>query len=229
MERYFLDLMELVGAYEYAEKASTPDAPIFAAAREARRQCELDYLKEDLPSLFSETRDGLTRVQHIVRDLKDFSHAGSEEHQFADLHRNLDSTLNIARNEFKAQTEVVKDYGDMPEIWCQPSPLNQAFMNLLCNAAQAIQGKGTITLRTREENGEALVEISDTGCGIPPEHLNRIFDPFFTTKPVGQGTGLGLSLVYSIVRKHGGRIEVDSRPGQGSTFRIILPLKAVAA
>ncbi len=225
MERYFLDLMDLVGAYEYAEKASPADAPAFAAARQARVQCELDYLKEDLPALFSETKEGLERVQRIVRDLKDFSHAGSEEQQYADVHKNLDSTLNIVRNEIKPQTEVLKDYGKLPEIWCQPSLLNQVFMNVLCNAAQSIPGQGTITLRTREENGEVLVEISDTGCGIPPEHLKRIFDPFFTTKPVGQGTGLGLSLVYSIVRKHGGRIEVDSQPGQGSTFRIILPLK----
>ena len=228
MERYFLDLMELVGAYEYAEKASPAEAPAFAAAREARRQCELDYLKEDLPALFGETREGLERVQRIVRDLKDFSHAGSEEQQFADLHKNLDSTLNIVRNEIKAQTAVVKDYGTLPEVWCQPSPLNQVFMNILCNAAQSIQGEGTITIRTREENGEAQVEISDTGCGIPAEHLNRIFDPFFTTKPVGKGTGLGLSLVYSIIKKHGGRIEVDSRQGAGSTFRIILPLRMPA-
>jgi len=224
LERYFLGLMELVAAYEYAEKASPADAPAFAAAREASRQCEMTYMKEDMPALFSETRGGLERVRRIVRDLNDFSHAGSEDYQFSDLNHNIEATLNILGAQIGTQTKVVKDFGLLPEVWCQPS-LNQVFLNIISNALQAMAGGGTLTLRTRETGGQAVVEVSDTGCGIPVETQGRIFEPFFTTKPVGEGTGLGLSLAYGIVKKHGGRIEVDSRPGQGSTFRIVLPIK----
>ncbi|MDD5298284.1 MAG: PAS domain S-box protein [Rhodocyclaceae bacterium] len=225
LERYFLDLMELVAAYEYAEKAHPADAPAFAAAREAYRQCGMEYMKEDMPALFSETRDGLERVQRIVRDLNDFSQAGSEAYQHSDLNHNLEVTLSILAARIGGQTKVEKDYGRLPEVWCQPSALNQVFLNILGNALQAMRGIGTLSLRTRESEGQAVVEVRDTGCGMPAEIQSRIFEPFFTTKPVGEGTGLGLSLAYGIVKKHGGRIEVDSRPGKGSTFRIVLPIK----
>jgi signal transduction histidine kinase len=120
---------------------------------------------------------------------------------------------------------VVKEYGQVPPVFCLISQLNQVFMNLLVNAGQAIEKQGQITLRTRREGADNVcVEIEDTGKGIAPEHLNRIFEPFFTTKPVGKGTGLGLSLSYSIVERHHGRIEVDSTPGKGSCFRVILPI-----
>jgi signal transduction histidine kinase len=121
---------------------------------------------------------------------------------------------------------VVKEYGDLPQVYCMISQLNQVFMNLLVNAGHAIEKQGVITLRTAlRGDGEVCIEVADTGKGIAPEHLSRIFEPFFTTKPVGKGTGLGLSLSYGIVDRHHGRIEVASTPGVGSTFRVILPIQ----
>jgi two-component system NtrC family sensor kinase len=191
-----------------------------------KRKVDLSFLREDLQELMSESRDGITRVKQIVQNLKDFSRADVvDEWQWADLHRGLDSTLNIVANEIKYKAEVVKEYGQLPDIECLASQLNQVFMNLLVNAAHAIEEKGVITLRSGQELDQVWVEIADTGNGIPPENLNRIFDPFFTTKPVGKGTGLGLSLSYSIVQKHHGHIDVSSEVGKGTTFRVWLPIR----
>jgi signal transduction histidine kinase len=137
----------------------------------------------------------------------------------------LDSTLSIVNNEIKYKAEVIKEYGAIPEVECLSSQINQVFMNLLVNAAHAIEEHGTITLRTGLQNDEVWVEVADTGKGIKPEHREKIFDPFFTTKPVGKGTGLGLSLSYGIIQKHHGRIEVHSEVGKGTTFSVCLPVK----
>jgi two-component system NtrC family sensor kinase len=141
------------------------------------------------------------------------------------LHQGLDSTLNIVWNELKYKCQVNKEYGELPEVYCMPPQLNQVFMNLLINAGQAIDEKGVITIRTGTLDKEVWVEVEDTGKGISPDMINRIFEPFFTTKPVGVGTGLGLSLSYSIVQKHGGRFEVKSTQGKGTTMRVWLPVK----
>ena len=122
-----------------------------------------------------------------------------------------------------------KTLGSLPEVECLPFQINQVFMNLLVNAAQAIDGQGTVTLSSGVEDDWVWIAIADTGPGIAPAHLSKIFDPFFTTKPVGQGTGLGLSVSYGIVNRHGGRIEVDSPPGGGTTFRVWLPVRQRAA
>ena len=135
----------------------------------------------------------------------------------------------MASNEIKYKAEVVKEYGQIPDVQCIPSQLNQVFMNLLVNAAHAIEAHGRITLRTGVEGDDVWVEVADTGKGIRPEHVERIFEPFFTTKPVGSGTGLGLSVSYQIVQKHFGRIEVHTELGKGSTFRVVLPRQAPAA
>ena len=124
--------------------------------------------------------------------------------------------------------EVVKQYGEIPDIECLPSEVNQVLLNLLLNAVQAVETRGTITVRTGAEDGKVWVEVADTGCGIQPKNLKHIYDPFFTTKPVGTGTGLGLSITYGIVRKHGGRIDVESEPGKGTTFRVSLPVRRAA-
>jgi len=225
---YAATLMELVDAYRKAT-AGMEGVPALEALRGRLAEVEFDYLREDIPALLAETQDGILRVQRIVADLKDFSHLGSEQWAYADLHRGLDSTINILRNEIKHRAEVVREYGELPEVWCQPSQLNQVFLNLLANAAHAITGGGGITVRTRCDGDWAVIEVSDTGCGIPPENRKRVFDAFFTTKPVGKGTGLGLSISYGIMRKHGGRIELDSRVGEGSTFRLVLPVHAAAS
>ena len=227
LENYVGTLLELLAGYQQAT-AGMAGVPELDEVREPLALAELDYLRSDIPELFSETRDGIQRVQRIVSDLKDFSHLGGEGWGYADIHRGLDSSLNILRNEIKHRADVVREYASLPELWCQSSQLNQVFLNLLANAAHAIEGRGRITVRTRVEGEFVVVEIEDTGCGIPPENLKRIFDAFFTTKPVGKGTGLGLSISYGIIRKHSGRIEVSSRPGHGSTFQVFLPLHGSA-
>jgi signal transduction histidine kinase len=130
----------------------------------------------------------------------------------------------------KGRITVTREYGRLPLVDCHPNQLNQVFLNLLVNASQAIAGDGEVVIRTRLGDGarEVVVEIIDDGSGIPPEHLSRIFDPGFTTKGVGVGTGLGLSICYRIVQEHGGRIEVESTPGHGSTFRVMVPSGAAA-
>lgn len=228
--KYLEDLLGLLDLYGSAEAAIPAGHPALTSLAARKAQIDLPFLREDLKALMGESREGITRVKKIVQDLKDFSHADvRDDWQVADLHKGLESTLNIAHNELKYTCTVVKDFGELPPVRCLPSQLNQVFLNLLVNAAHAIKEKGTVTLRTRLCGGEAWIEVSDTGSGIPKENLKRIFDPFFTTKPIGKGTGLGLSLSYGIVQKHGGRIEVESEPGRGTTFRVRLPAPAEAA
>lgn len=192
-----------------------------------RQRLDLDYLRDDVVDLLRESAEGIQRVKQIVQDLKDFSHVDEAQWQWANLHKGLDSTLNIVHNEIKYVAEVVKEYGPIPDVECLASQINQVFLNLLVNAGHAMQDrKGRITIRTGMQGDDAVfVEISDQGCGIPEKHLNKIFDPFFTTKPVGKGTGLGLSLSYSIVGKHEGHIEVRSETDVGTTFKVVLPIR----
>jgi len=193
---------------------------------EIRRRFDVDVLTSDLPQLLAESREGLGRVAKIVRDLKDFSRIDQGENWVrADLHRGLESTLNIVANELKFKAQIVKQYGELPLIECLPAELNQVFMNVLMNAGQAIRERGRIVVSTGQSGDQVWVSVEDDGQGIPPEILPRIFDPFFTTKPVGSGTGLGLSISYGIVLKHHGSIQVDSTPGQGTTMRITLPIQ----
>lgn len=188
-------------------------------------RADLDALKEDIEAILAESLQGVERVSRIVRDLNDFSRVDDARWQWADLHEGLDSALNIVSNEIKYKCKVAKQYGSLPKVQCLPARLNQVFVNMLMNAAQAIDKDGTITLQTRAQEEEVSISISDTGKGIPTEHLARIFEPFFTTKAPGEGTGLGLSLSYNIVRRHGGRIEVQSAPGRGATFTVHLPVR----
>ena len=228
LEKYARDVFGLLDSYEQAEGA-IGDADVRTRLQVLKDQCDIVFIKEDMRALMGESRDGITRVKTIVQSLKDFAHAdATDEWQYADLRRGLDSTLNIVNNEIKYKAEVIKEYGNIPEVECLPSQLNQVFMNLLLNAAQAIEQRGTITLRTGQQDDAVWVEISDTGKGIAPEYIQKIFDPFFTTKPIGKGTGLGLSLSYGIIHKHHGRIEVESEVGKGALFRIWLPIKHVA-
>lgn len=224
LQNYLRDLFRVAAVCEEAAiKARAPED--FARIQAVKDEVDFDYLRTDVVHLVEESVGGLARVKKIVQDLKDFSRPGEVEWQFADLRQGLDSTLNIVAHEIKYKCAVRKDYGDMPPIRCLPAELNQVFLNLLTNAAQAIPDKGEIVIRTGRDGDEVFVAVGDNGQGIAPEHLGRIFDPFYTTKPVGEGTGLGLSLSYAIVQKHGGRIEVDSTPGQGTTFTVRLPIE----
>jgi two-component system NtrC family sensor kinase len=225
LEKYVQEAFELIDLYEQAE-ISISDAAVQAKIKAAKERLDIVFLKKDLRSLITESKDGITRVKNIVQNLKDFSHVDiADEWHYSNLHNGIDSTLNIVNNELKYKANIVKEYGVIPDVECLSSQLNQVFMNLLINSAQAIETHGTISIKTGQKNGEVWVEISDTGKGIAPESIQKIFDPFFTTKPIGQGTGLGLSISYGIIQKHHGKIEVQSQPGSGTTFRILLPIK----
>jgi two-component system, NtrC family, sensor kinase len=190
---------------------------------------DIDFILNDMLPLISESREGTQRIKKIVNDLKEFSHPGEDEKKEANLNDNIETTLNIVWNEIKYKADVEKDFGDIPLLLCYPQRLNQVFLNILINAAHAIEANGTIRVETRYVSGQVEITISDNGCGIPEENLARIFDPFFTTKAVGKGTGLGLHLAYNIIRDHGGTIEVKSRIGEGTSFIIRLPVNAETA
>lgn len=221
-------LLRVISAYETADPALAAHPGLLAAISAAKKSADLDFLREDIVTLLEESRTGLARVAKIVSNLKDFSHVDDAGWQFIKLEAGLDSTLEVVAGELKAKAEIRKEYAGLPDVECMAAQINQVFAKLLVNAAQAIEGRGTITLRTGFDEREAWVEIEDTGKGIPPENMKRIFDPFFTTLPIGQGTGMGLSLAYSIARGHHGRIDVKSVVGQGSVFRLTLPLRRPA-
>ena len=165
------------------------------------------------------------RIAKIVRSLKNFARLDEAEFQRADLHEGLDSTLTLVHHELRNRAIVLKDYGNLPLVYCSPNQLNQVFMNLFINASQAIDGKGEIRISTRADDANVCIRIADNGKGILPEHLPKIFDPGFTTKGTGVGTGLGLSICYNIIQKHKGSITVESEPGQGTEFTITLPIQ----
>jgi two-component system, cell cycle sensor histidine kinase and response regulator CckA len=186
-------------------------------------EVDLDFLLKDIFELIEESKGGTERIKKIIQDLKNFAHPGDDKPKFADINQNMDSTVNVVWNELKYKADVAKDYGELPQVRCYPQLLNQVFMNLLVNAAQSIEERGEIKIRTRANNGYVEIKISDTGSGIPKENLPRIFDPFFTTKEVGKGTGLGLNVAYNIIEKHHGKIDVKSDAGKGTTFTIRIP------
>ncbi len=225
LQEYLHSLFALIDAYERALRSPDPRAMI-PEIDQTRSRLDIDFISRDLPQLMTESREGIERVTRIVRDLKDFSRSERDESwKLVDLHAGLESTLNIIWNELKYNTTLEKHYGTLPLVECLPSELNQVYMNILINAGKAIGERGTIRVETGHDGDEVWVEIADSGPGMPAEVQQRIFDPFFTTKPVGKGTGLGLSISYGIVTKHHGRIDVDSRIGEGSRFRIVLPVR----
>ncbi|WP_028619031.1 ATP-binding protein [Pseudomonas canadensis] len=230
LDGYFNQLQQMLDAYQRAEALVTP--PEQSEQLKAMRVgLELDFLQEDIPVLIKESKEGIGRVVQIVKDLKNFSRVDNEQTwQFANLQQGIDSTLNIVASELKYKADVVKHYGALPEIECLASQLNQVVMNLVINAAQAMgPERGTITISTGVDSENVWLEVADNGYGIAPQTLQKIFDPFFTTKPVGEGTGLGLSLSYGIVKKHRGDISVSSELGKGTTFRVVLPIRQTAA
>lgn len=197
---------------------------MLAELEKARLELKIDRILADLSPLIAESLDGVGRVRTIVRELKSFSRADEGEYQSADIIECLDSAINIVWNELKYKATLRKDYGNIPPVKCYPQQLNQVFMNLLINAAHAIDRQGEINISARHENNEVIIVISDTGSGIPQENLDKIFEPFFTTKDSGKGTGLGLSISYDIVKRHHGEITAESAPGKGTAFTVRIPV-----
>lgn len=227
LKNYVADLLGLIDAYQ-AMEAGLPDSPKKDSLATERQRIDLAFLRQDVVDLLAESIDGAGRVRRIVQDLRDFSRTGEVSWESADLHAGLDSTLNLLASELRDKADIVREYGELPRVECIPSQINQVFMNLLVNAAHAIAGHGTITLRSGCAGDQVWISVSDTGAGIASDHLAKIFDPFFTTRPVGKGTGLGLSVAYGIIDQHHGRIDVSSQPGQGSCFTVWLPVREQA-
>jgi len=232
---------ELLGLTALYRETLYADAPIPVedrrrTMREAEERAEVDYLCERIPVAFARTADGIARVRSIVQAMKRFSHASSTESAPADINEAIETTLAVSRNEYKYVARVALELGELPSVTCNIGELNQVFLNLIINAAQALEEKvdengelGVIRISTRVDGAEALITIADDGPGIPPELQDRIYEPFFTTKRVGKGTGQGLALARTTIERHGGTLRCVSEPGQGATFTIRLPLERTSS
>jgi len=235
----FKDLLHLQEEYKSLLEAGKTGAmaeDLLNRVESAIREIDLEYLIDEIPVAIRQSQEGVERVAKIVRAMKDFSHPGTAEKRAVDINKAIESTITVARNEWKYVAEMVTDLDpSLPLVPCRPDELNQVVLNIIINAAHAIadivgrkpEEKGTITIKTRNNGNGVEISISDTGGGIPEEIRSRIFDPFFTTKEVGKGTGQGLAISHSvIVDKHGGAINFETAPGQGTTFIIRLPVAA---
>jgi two-component system NtrC family sensor kinase len=254
LQRDALAVMRLLETYREGGKSLAQAEPqLAAAAAQMEEEIDLAYIQENLARQFEKSREGLQRVRDIVRNLRDFARLDEAEFKEADLNAALESTVEILRYEVKKKAiRVETQFAALPPVLCHPGKINQVFLNLLMNAIQACEEGGVIEIRTRIEAApgsrrqapgeratsqpgawrlepgaeDVVIEIEDNGCGIRPEDRPHLFEPFFTTKPVGQGTGLGLSVSYGIIRDHGGEIQVESELGRGSVFRVRLPVRA---
>jgi signal transduction histidine kinase len=208
-------------------------AGVASGLQEAEQACDLEFIIEEVPRAIEQSLDGAQRVAKIVRAMKEFSHPDSAEKTATNLNKAIESTITVARNEWKYVSEVAKEFDEtLPTVVCYPGDINQVVLNLIVNAAHSIKEKvkdgekGRITVRTRLRGESAKVSVADTGMGIPEGIRNRVFDPFFTTKDVGKGTGQGLALAYTVVvKKHGGKIWFETEAGKGTTFFFTLPIK----
>ncbi len=211
------------------------NSPAVARVRGLERDLGVEYLLREVPTAISQSLDGVERVSKIVRAMKEFSHPGTQEKILADLNRLIESTVTVARNEWKYVAEVELELSpDLPQVPCLPAEINQVILNLIVNAAHAIAevvsegitSKGTIRIATRRSGDWVELRVQDTGSGIPESIRSRVFDPFFTTKPVGKGTGQGLAIAHSaVVDRHQGQIRFESEVGRGTTFFVLLPLR----
>ena len=231
LNEYCKDLIRLLDRYQELETALENEkgldekssvCSLLATLSRLKAEIDLDFILDDYQKIVVESLEGTERITKIIADLKDFVHLDKSEMEETDLNKGIESTLNIVWNELKYKADVTKDLGDMPLVMCHPQRLNQVFMNIMINAAQAIEKKGEIRITTRARDDNVEIKISDTGKGIAPDVLPKIFDPFFTTKAVGKGTGLGLNVSYNIIQKHKGSIRVESEVGKGTTFIIRL-------
>jgi signal transduction histidine kinase len=230
------DLVEVAEKYRVACEAALEGILVGEAAAMARRaeeKADLPYLLENVPKALDRALEGLERVTTIVRSMKEFAHPDQKEMAPADLNQAISSTLVIAKNEYKYVAELHTELGELPPVRCHVGDLNQVVLNIIVNGAHAIADvvkdsgqKGRLGVRTRQEGGDVIIEISDTGGGIPAHVQSHIFDPFFTTKEVGRGTGQGLAIARSVVcDKHGGELTFETVVGQGTTFFIRLPIE----
>ena len=223
LKRYLERLTTVLQAHERVAAGEEAGAE---SPQELRMRLKLDAILEDLPVLLSECAEGVERIRGIVTDLRGFSRPDDNTPVVCDINKVLQSTLNIVNKELSYKADVITDFGPLPPLRCLPGQLSQVFLNLLLNAAQAIEDHGEIRVTSRRDGESIVVEVADTGSGMTAEQLARVFEPFYSTKEAGKGTGLGLSISLDIVRKHGGDILVESEPGRGTRFRILFPVTA---
>jgi signal transduction histidine kinase len=188
------------------------------------KDVELPFLLESSQSMIKNIQVGVERTVNIIQSLRTFAHSDQETIKQTDIHKNIDLALTLLYNQYKYRVEIVKEYAELPSIPCYSGKINQVFMNILTNAIQAIPDKGIITIKTYEEDEFVVISIKDNGVGMEESTIKKIFDPFFTTKEVGQGTGMGLSIAFSIIEEHRGSIKVKSKQGEGSEFVVYLPI-----
>jgi signal transduction histidine kinase len=225
LKDYCGDIKSLLACYGELEAALNNGPPVqemIARIQDCKAQIDYEFVRDELDCVLDESKEGLERIARIVQDLRDFSQTDASEVDYSDINQSIECTLNIAGSQLKYVAAVNKDFGEIPLVKCDIEQLNQVFMNLLINAGQAIEHDGTIDIRTRCNQNLVEIKFSDDGCGIPPDILPKIFDPFFTTKAVGSGPGLGLNLVYNIIKGHNGSIDVNSEVDKGTTFTIRL-------
>ena len=227
MHKYLVKIKEFISFQDATLSSVTTD--IHDQIQQKKRSLKIDFALEDMEALVQESREGAERIRNIVKDLKDFSHLDQAALVQADINACIENTLAMVWSELKLKGELVKELGELPKVDCNPGQINQVLTNLLLNAAQAVEDGGAVSIKTWAEQNSVCVAISDTGPGIPPEIRERLFEPFFTTKEVGKGAGLGLSIAYDIIKKHGGEIIVKSELGQGSCFTVRLPLEGNAS
>lgn len=225
LREYATDLLDMLRELERMPCRVDGGESVTDVLADLKRRADFSALREDLLNIVDESIEGIDRVKNIVLALKDFSHVDQDVFVSYDLHKGIETTLRVAHNEIKYKADVVCEFSDIPSIECVPSRINQVILNLLVNAAQAMEEHGRIVVRTRAEGNNVVVEVEDNGQGMSQDVRKRIFEPFFTTKPKGKGTGLGLPLSYSIVREHAGELRVDSELGKGTCFRITLPVR----
>ena len=225
LKRDLEDIKDLCRRYNALHTAEDPVAELVEIGKYAK---EIDpaFLSEEIDTLIKGIEEGANRTKQIVLDLRNFSRLDEDEFKSTDIHEGIDSTLMLLTNKIKNRIDVVKDYGNLPPIDCMPGKINQVLMNILNNAAEAIQDQGTITIKTTHDKKKKTIVISlkDDGIGMSLAVSRRIFEPFYTTKSIGKGTGLGLSISYGIVEKHRGTLEVKSEKGRGSEFIVTLPV-----
>lgn len=217
----------LYGLLQSPEASEAAVNEHFARLQHMREEFAEVYPQESMEGLFSDSLYGLRQISEIVVNLKNFSRIDQAAVDNVDINECVISALTIGNNVIKHKAEVIRDFGVLPKVSCSPSQINQVFLNLVTNAAQAIEGYGRIMIKTVADDQYVHVVVRDNGKGIPPENVARIYDPFYTTKPIGEGTGLGLSIVFGIIKDHGGQIQVKSEVGKGTAFCISLPIKRV--
>ena len=224
LKNYTADMMSVINQYSEFDADLTEEHR--KKIKELKEEIDLDFLKDDLPELIRSCQEGTERTKNIVLDLKNFSRLEEAVINNVDLPREIDTTLNILHNKLKNRITVHKEYQEnMPHVEGFGGQLNQVFMNILDNAAFAIQDKGDIWIRLKSDGNNAIIEFEDNGCGMDETTRKKVFDPFFTTKEVGQGTGLGMAISYKVIKNHKGTIDLVTEPGKGSKFTITLPLR----